>query len=604
MTASVLQERNSRSSVSATSIALAFSSNVTAASAVHAIFAQFQGTGGVKFSAFSDNNGGSYTTLDNAYNGGSVDFETAHGYALNHAAGATTVTGTTTTSAAPLHIWIREIGGVATVSALDGHNIASSASTTNQTLSVSATNANQPAFISVLGISEWQQQACTLTGVTQDVQGASWTYAVSGHSRITAAGSNSATVNVGSANDSFQIVIAIFDEPANAAPDITPPSRPFPIIGSLFRFPALLRETQAVPAVPPLPNVLTRSGAPPLTIPRPPFLIRSPQTWPAASGPQTYTRTLNATQAQSAVLVKGASTTLATISQATIPALLKRAGKILTVAQATAASFGAFLIGIVRAITQTETLSLGKAITRALSATQATTATLRKVVSTALASISQPTIAALVKSVRTTLATVSQATAGTLSSIKVKLVTLTTITQATTATLAKSAAIVRTVSQATSLARTLAVKAIRSPTQNSIAALASGVRLARTLTQATTAAVVASRLYLRAISATQATIAALTKTPQLIRSATQATSAARALAIRATRSLTQASNPIIAKGVRLARSVAQATIAAVTLPTTAIVGAIRFTFARLARFSVAFDARFARLARRSRFTPN
>lgn len=608
MPVSVVQSRSSASTASGSNISLAFASNTAAGNAIHA--AATCDTGSAQtISSFQDTSNSFGALLDNPND--SVNAQRlGHAVAVNIAGGADTVQANFSAATTFRGLWIKEIGGVG-ASPLDGHNGQTQGSPGTGTDGVSSgtwATANAPHLMSGFAVNTTTAGAVFTHGTGYTDEGQAWPiYSATNQGnaesqRFTSTGTRAVTFTA-SANVAVCCVGAAFDEASNPAPDITPPSRPFPIIGSLSRFPALLRETQFVPPPPPLSNVLTRSGVPPLFGLRPPFLVRSPQTWPAASGPQTFTQTLTATQAetvtlgprnisatrsvtqpQTATLVKAIATTLAAVTQATVATLLKRAGKVLTAAQATTASFGAFLIGIVRAVTQAETLSLARAVTRGLSATQATIATLKKAVTTALATIAQPTAATLVKGVRTTLATIAQATTATLASIKVKLVTLPTISQATTASLAKSVAITRTVSQATSAARALAVKATRSLAQVSSAVLVNGVRLARSLTQATVATLVASRLYLRAMSVGQATAAVLVKAPQLVRSAGQATTATLTRLRTSFVVLTVAQGTAIALAKRLTKAVslAQSVVAQlVAFNPHALVSGPRFIISRV-----------------------
>lgn len=208
MTASVLQERATDVNTSASSLALAFSSNVTAGSAIHVGTATF-GASGVTFT-ITDNNGGSYTSNLDAINDATNTSSMTHAYAANHAAGATTVTATPSSSN-DIHLVIREIGGVGTAP-LDGHNKVGPAASPQ---TVSATNANQPALWSAIGLQDTSHSTPT---TTNGVAGITWANDGSGSDgkvsskRVTTAASQSEIFT--SSGDTILAVIAIFDEAA------------------------------------------------------------------------------------------------------------------------------------------------------------------------------------------------------------------------------------------------------------------------------------------------------------------------------------------------------------------------------------------------------
>jgi hypothetical protein len=110
MTISVLQERETSTSASVSSLALAFSSNLTAASSIHAV-----GTSNDSNASFTcaDTANGSYgAALDNIDAPGGADLQRAAHFKFdNSASGADTVTITLNTSAGFVGILIREIGG-------------------------------------------------------------------------------------------------------------------------------------------------------------------------------------------------------------------------------------------------------------------------------------------------------------------------------------------------------------------------------------------------------------------------------------------------------------------------------------------------------------
>ncbi|MBS0364919.1 MAG: hypothetical protein JSR67_03735 [Proteobacteria bacterium] len=207
----VLQERQtSGGGSSVSSVALAFSSNLTAGSALHVVGGQANAVSPAY--TFSDNNGGSYTALDSPTWDSANSWGQAHAYSANHAAGATTVTLTFNASETFVALWIREIGGV-TATPIDGHNNVNAASGTSA--SASATNSNQPALWSAVAVQTPNTAALSAGTGTQDIAGWNYTgatnYGLSSHSRVTTAGSQTATFNTATAGK-ISISLAIFDE--------------------------------------------------------------------------------------------------------------------------------------------------------------------------------------------------------------------------------------------------------------------------------------------------------------------------------------------------------------------------------------------------------
>lgn len=203
----VLQERQTFSSTTAASVSLAFSNNVTAGNTIHAI-----GTAAHSATAptmtFSDGVN-TYTTIGSTYD--SADQQGLnHAYAPNIAAGATTVKVTFGASYEYNGLWIREIAQV-TASPLDGHNEGTSASS-QTSFSISATNANQPALISAVGMTSQTGINTATPGspMISDVVGFS-SQGESSHLRVTVAGANTIPYTSPAA-DTINIVAAIFDE--------------------------------------------------------------------------------------------------------------------------------------------------------------------------------------------------------------------------------------------------------------------------------------------------------------------------------------------------------------------------------------------------------
>lgn len=211
VTASVLQERGLWSDTAAVNtISLAFSSSVTAGSAIHAI-----GTGGNAAAIYSRTYSDGVNTYGNldAVELSGANQQLDHGAAVNCAAGATTVTYAASITTQFYGIAIREIGGV-TASPLDGHNIAATNGVT--TLSVSATNSNQPALWSAVGTATNNGPPSASTG-TQD--GSFWldaglNFGTASHSRVTNTASQTAAFVPASGTDNLLSIIAIFDEAA------------------------------------------------------------------------------------------------------------------------------------------------------------------------------------------------------------------------------------------------------------------------------------------------------------------------------------------------------------------------------------------------------
>lgn len=328
----------------------------------------------------------------------------------------------------------------------------------------------------------------------------------------------------------------------------------------------------------------TWSGSPPTAPMRrgprlvfPPFVQGLP---PSGGGPVTNFLTLTAAQAEALSFGPTAISAIRSISQAASLILLKAitssqpgattqpsaaaiskaiAHLFGAVAQSSSSSMARRNVGVVRTITQAESMTIAKAITTSKpgSVSQATTATLIKSVAHALGTVTQATVAALAKSVGKLFSAIGQATSATLTAIKVHLLTL-TVTQATTATLARALAVIRSISQASSPSLKKSVGLPRSQTQATSAMLAKTVGIVRAIAQATVATLTSIKVHMLTLSVTQATAATLVKSAGIARAASQAAATAFKKACGIVRNPTQATSPSLAKAIRMTRAIAQA----------------------------------------------
>jgi hypothetical protein len=208
MPASILQERQNSGNASVSNISIAFSSNLTAGSCVHAIASQGAGSG--TSYAFTDTIN-TYTTPTTSWDA-TESTGLAQCTAKNVAAGPTTVKVTFGVANASPAIWVREVGGV-TTNPVDGSNINNFAAAT--AFSLSATNASQPALVSALMILDSGANTPSATSGTQDVLG--WTFGgatslgVTSHQRVTTAASQTASFS-SPGSDTGNIAVTIFDE--------------------------------------------------------------------------------------------------------------------------------------------------------------------------------------------------------------------------------------------------------------------------------------------------------------------------------------------------------------------------------------------------------
>lgn len=233
MTVSVLQERSSAASGSATTIVLAYSSALTLGSALH-VFASCDTGGGVDVSSCVATNNGSFGAALDDINDPSNFQRLAH-WVLANVTSATADTITVSFSATVTFrgIWIREIGGC-TASPLDGHsgqNQASPGTGTDAISSGNATNNNQPALLSALTLNTGTIASTLSQGTGFTLGATNWNtmyggnqmLAASESKRITAAGAGIASTFTGTGSARMTTLQAIFDE---AAPAIIVASQP------------------------------------------------------------------------------------------------------------------------------------------------------------------------------------------------------------------------------------------------------------------------------------------------------------------------------------------------------------------------------------------
>src|SRR2546429_179076 len=223
MSASILQERETSNSATGTSTSLAFVSNNTAASAVHAL-----ATWGTKLQDLT-----SITDTNNTY-GSVLDFihddnnsqAAGQAIAVNIAAGANTVQANYSNTPGFRGILIREIGGVATAPN-DGHAgqwQSAPGTGTDACTSGNATNATQPAFMSGLCMNNGGAAPTQGTGFSLGIN--AWSFGgtnntTSEHKAVTDTAAKAATFTC-SGTPSTLTLMAMFDEPASGATGIGP----------------------------------------------------------------------------------------------------------------------------------------------------------------------------------------------------------------------------------------------------------------------------------------------------------------------------------------------------------------------------------------------
>lgn len=178
----------------------------------------------------TDSKSQSYTSLDTTFTDTNYNLSTF--IASNVGAGSTTVTVNMTGTGSFLGIWVVEVGG-AMASPLDGHNASRQAAPGSATdvITVSATNANQPAL--VLGFSMvsagFTDAPATGTGFTSTKVAFS-NAARSEYNRVTSATSQALTFShapsdsVG--NGTYGTLVVILDEFVAPGPTITTQPKP------------------------------------------------------------------------------------------------------------------------------------------------------------------------------------------------------------------------------------------------------------------------------------------------------------------------------------------------------------------------------------------
>lgn len=205
MSAAVLQERTIGAG-STLSLSLAFEADVTDGSAIHVISGQ--GSNADVVYSWSDDNGGDYAQLGSSTFDSSQQQGIAHGCALDHAAGATTVTVDFGEAALFADLIVREIGGVTSDTPVHAESLLSTATTTP---SIAATNTTQPALWSAFAYNAGYG-AITATDGTSGISldGNSGCDGLTASERVTSTGSQSATFS--GPSTSYQLVMAIFAE--------------------------------------------------------------------------------------------------------------------------------------------------------------------------------------------------------------------------------------------------------------------------------------------------------------------------------------------------------------------------------------------------------
>lgn len=224
MTISVLQERGTDTAATVSSLALAFTSNVTAGSSIHVTgTSNVNGTG-----SFTDNNGGTYTRLGGVYDtNNSVTNE--QGNADSHAAGATTVTYHPASTVPFVGIAIREIGGTSGYDSPQHSEVlrASPGTTTNAITGTAVTPSAQPGLISVFVIDPTAADALTSgTGYTLGLPHG--TYAnlggmISESLRYTATTALTATATdaTNGGTHTYSVLVALYKESAGTSANLT-----------------------------------------------------------------------------------------------------------------------------------------------------------------------------------------------------------------------------------------------------------------------------------------------------------------------------------------------------------------------------------------------
>lgn len=209
MSASILQERETSATATGANISLAFVSNNTAGSAIHAIASW--GTKLADLTSFTDTNNTYGAVLDFIFDDNNSQ-SVGHSIAVNIAAGVNTVQANFSNTPGFRRILIREIGGVS-VSPNDGHNgqwQSAPGTGTDAISSGTVANAAQPAFMSAVCADSGGVFPIAGTGFSTGIN--AWiNKATSEHQSVTDTSAKAATFT-GTGTPSTLTVMAMFDE--------------------------------------------------------------------------------------------------------------------------------------------------------------------------------------------------------------------------------------------------------------------------------------------------------------------------------------------------------------------------------------------------------
>lgn len=217
MTATVLQERASDATGGGANISIAFLSNNTVGSAIHAI--STWGDTVITLSSITDTNNSYGAVLNAIQTGAPTSQSQAHCIAVNIAAGANTVQANFSSSVAFRGIWAREIGSV-TTAPTDGTNAQAQnapGTGTDAVSSLTATNTIQPVLMSAVTLDAgFVTPPAIGTGFTLG-SNTNWTFgggngATSEHARFTNTNAKAATFTAQNAASATLTSMAMFDE--------------------------------------------------------------------------------------------------------------------------------------------------------------------------------------------------------------------------------------------------------------------------------------------------------------------------------------------------------------------------------------------------------
>jgi hypothetical protein len=215
MTAAVLQERETSTAASVSSLALAFTSNVTAANAIHAIGTAADSSTQTCADSLNGTYGASLNALDDATNLQRMD----HWKFNNSLGGANTVTLSLSSASTSTGIWIKEISGVTTTAFDKSAGQLQTAPTTAAdalTSGATATLSAQPALVSGLSVITGAASGIPAVGTGFTDGGAGWagiSAARSENERVTGTTGVAATFTAAS-NVAHLTVVAVFTEAA------------------------------------------------------------------------------------------------------------------------------------------------------------------------------------------------------------------------------------------------------------------------------------------------------------------------------------------------------------------------------------------------------